>query len=145
MTPKGADNKPSSFVENLVEFCSGRRVACRVRFIAADTAASTVGRMIKDRPHRLDLIYRNQTLYFVTFAARSPVVAGVSPAEYKATDTVATTETAHASSSSVELSHLINAPRCRHGVASPCCHEVTTPGAPRRSEAGTLFINGAAA
>jgi hypothetical protein len=26
--------------------------------------------MIKDRPHRLDLIYINQPLYFVTFAAR---------------------------------------------------------------------------
>ena len=36
--------------------------------LAADTAASTVGRMIKDRPHRLDLIYSNQLLYFVTFA-----------------------------------------------------------------------------
>jgi REP element-mobilizing transposase RayT len=35
--------------------------------IAAGTAASTVGRMIKDRPHRLDLIYVNQPLYFVTF------------------------------------------------------------------------------
>ena len=56
------------------------------------------------------------------------VAAGVSPAEYEATDTVATTETAHASSSSAELSHLINAPRCRHGVASPCRHGVTTPG-----------------
>jgi putative transposase len=38
--------------------------------LAADTAASTVGRMIKDRPHRLDLIYSNQPLYFVTFATR---------------------------------------------------------------------------
>ena len=36
------------------------------------------------------------------------VAAGVSPAEYEATDTVATTGTAHASSSSAELSHLIN-------------------------------------
>ncbi len=26
--------------------------------------------MIKDRPHRLDLIYVNQPLYFVTFATR---------------------------------------------------------------------------
>jgi putative transposase len=26
--------------------------------------------MIKDRPHRLDLIYTNQPLYFVTFATR---------------------------------------------------------------------------
>ena len=26
--------------------------------------------MIKDRPHRLDLIYINQPLYFVTFATR---------------------------------------------------------------------------
>jgi REP element-mobilizing transposase RayT len=26
--------------------------------------------MIKDRPHRLDLIYSNQPLYFVTFATR---------------------------------------------------------------------------
>jgi putative transposase len=38
--------------------------------IAADTAASTVGGMIKDRPHRLDLIYINQPLYFVTFTTR---------------------------------------------------------------------------
>ena len=38
--------------------------------VAAGTAASTVGRMIKDRPHRLDLIYINQPLYFVTFATR---------------------------------------------------------------------------
>jgi REP element-mobilizing transposase RayT len=38
--------------------------------VAADTAASTVGRMIKDRPHRLDLTYINQLLYFVTFATR---------------------------------------------------------------------------
>jgi REP-associated tyrosine transposase len=38
--------------------------------IAAGTAASTVGRMIKDRPHRLDLIYVNQPLYFVTFTTR---------------------------------------------------------------------------
>jgi hypothetical protein len=38
--------------------------------VAADTAASTVGRMIKDRPHRLDLTYINQPLYFVTFATR---------------------------------------------------------------------------
>ena len=43
--------------------------ACRVH-LAADEAASTVGRMIKDRPHRLDLTYINQPLYFVTFAAR---------------------------------------------------------------------------
>ena len=42
---------------------------CRV-LLAADTAASTVGRMIKDRPHRLDLIYSNQPLYFVTFPTR---------------------------------------------------------------------------
>ena len=38
--------------------------------VAAGAAASTVGRMIKDRPHRLDLIYINQPLYFVTFATR---------------------------------------------------------------------------
>ena len=38
--------------------------------VAAGTAASTVGKMIKDRPHRLDLIYINQPLYFVTFATR---------------------------------------------------------------------------
>lgn len=38
--------------------------------IAAGTAASTVGRMIKDRPHRLDRICVNQPLYFVTFATR---------------------------------------------------------------------------
>jgi len=38
--------------------------------VAAGTAASTVGRMIKDRPHRLDLIYIRQPLYFVTFATR---------------------------------------------------------------------------
>jgi len=63
---------------------NGGRVACepkivgagtaattrRTEIVAADTAASTVGRMIKDRPHRLDLIYINQPLYFVTFATR---------------------------------------------------------------------------
>ena len=38
--------------------------------LAAETAASTVRRMIKDRPHRLDLTYINQPLYFVTFATR---------------------------------------------------------------------------
>jgi putative transposase len=38
--------------------------------IAAGTAASTIGRMIKGRPHRLDLIYVNQPLYFVTFTTR---------------------------------------------------------------------------
>jgi REP element-mobilizing transposase RayT len=38
--------------------------------IAAGTAASTVRTMIKDRPHRLDLLYINQPLYFVTFATR---------------------------------------------------------------------------
>jgi putative transposase len=38
--------------------------------LAADTAASTVARMIKDRPHRLDLIHINQPLYFVTFTTR---------------------------------------------------------------------------
>jgi REP element-mobilizing transposase RayT len=38
--------------------------------VAAGTAPSTVGRMIKDRPHRLDLIYIHQPLYFVTFATR---------------------------------------------------------------------------
>jgi len=43
--------------------------ACRV-LLAAETAASTVRRMIKDRPHRLDLTYINQPLYFVTFATR---------------------------------------------------------------------------
>jgi len=37
--------------------------------------------MIRDRPPRLDVIYINQSFYFVTFATRSPVVTGVSPAE----------------------------------------------------------------
>ena len=50
--------------------CSGRRAACEIRGVAAGTAASTVERMIKDRPHRLDLVYINQPLYFVTFATR---------------------------------------------------------------------------
>ena len=43
---------------------------CERGTVAADTAASTVESMIKDRPHRLDLIYVNQPLYFVTFATR---------------------------------------------------------------------------
>jgi REP-associated tyrosine transposase len=47
---------------------SNRRVACEM--LAADTAASTVKGMIKDRPRRLDLIYINPPLYFVTFATR---------------------------------------------------------------------------
>jgi putative transposase len=38
--------------------------------VAVDTPHFTVGGMIKDRPHRLDLIYTNQPLYFVTFATR---------------------------------------------------------------------------
>jgi len=38
--------------------------------IAADTTASTIGKVIKDRPHRLDLIYVSQPLYFVTFTTR---------------------------------------------------------------------------
>jgi putative transposase len=38
--------------------------------VSADAAASTVGRMIKGRPHRVDLIYTSQPLYFVTFATR---------------------------------------------------------------------------
>ena len=42
--------------------CSGRRVACEVKIVAAG--------MIKDRPRRLDLIYIDQPLYFVTFATR---------------------------------------------------------------------------
>jgi REP element-mobilizing transposase RayT len=46
------------------------RVACEDQIVAAGTAASTVGRVIKDRPHRLGLIYINQPLYFVTFATR---------------------------------------------------------------------------
>ena len=37
---------------------------------AAGTAASTVEGMIKDRLHRLGLIYVNQPLYFITFATR---------------------------------------------------------------------------
>src|SRR6476469_9878345 len=49
--------------------------------VAAGTAASTVGRMIKDRPHRLDLIYINQPLYFVTFATR---VRGSIPSLHRA-------------------------------------------------------------
>jgi hypothetical protein len=44
--------------------------------VAAGTAASTVERMIKDRPHRLDLIYINQPLYFVTL---QPVTEDLSP------------------------------------------------------------------
>ena len=39
--------------------------------IAADTAASAVEQMIKDRPHRLDLIYFRSPLYFVTFCTRN--------------------------------------------------------------------------
>ena len=38
--------------------------------LAAGTAGSTVGVMIKDRPHRLDPICIDQPLYFVTFATR---------------------------------------------------------------------------
>jgi putative transposase len=38
---------------------------------AASTAASTVKRVIKDRPHRLDLIYFDQPVYFVTFCTRN--------------------------------------------------------------------------
>src|SRR5215470_2669068 len=38
--------------------------------VAVAAAGSTAEKMIKDRPHRLDLIYINQPLYFVTFATR---------------------------------------------------------------------------
>ena len=51
--------------------CSGTRVACVFWRIAADTAASTVKQMIKDRPHRLDLIYFQSPLFFVTFCTRN--------------------------------------------------------------------------
>ena len=51
--------------------------------VAADTARFTLGRMIKDRPHRLDLIYINQPLYFITFATRDrkriPSLDGAQP------------------------------------------------------------------
>ena len=62
--------------------CGGRRVACEMpgtrnrhgcrhsQSVAADTAATTVGRVIKDRLRRLDLVYVNQPLYFVTFTTR---------------------------------------------------------------------------
>ena len=40
------------------------------RSFAANAVASTIPRMIKDRPNRLDLIYINQPLYFVTFTTR---------------------------------------------------------------------------
>jgi putative transposase len=50
--------------------CSGRRVACEPDSFAAETAAFMVETMIKDRPHRLGLVYVNQPLYFVTFATR---------------------------------------------------------------------------
>ena len=50
--------------------CSGRRVACELESFAAETAAFMVETMIKDRPHRLGLVYVNQPLYFVTFATR---------------------------------------------------------------------------
>jgi hypothetical protein len=51
--------------------CSGRRVACGIFRIAADTAAYTVKQMIKDRPDRLDLIYFRSRLFFVTFCTRN--------------------------------------------------------------------------
>jgi putative transposase len=51
--------------------CSGTRVACVYLRIAADTAASTVKQMIKDRPRRLDLIYFRSPLFFVTFCTRN--------------------------------------------------------------------------
>jgi hypothetical protein len=51
--------------------CSGTRVACVHWRIAADTAASTVKQMIKNRPHRLDLIYFRSPLFFVTFCTRN--------------------------------------------------------------------------
>lgn len=65
-----------------LEFCRGSLIGCdrskirrrqarRYSFdFAAEMAASYNRRMIKDRPHRLDLLYINQPLYFVTFATR---------------------------------------------------------------------------
>jgi hypothetical protein len=51
--------------------CVRRRHACRYSFdFAAKAAAFYNRRMIKDRPHRLDLLYIDQPLYFVTFATR---------------------------------------------------------------------------
>jgi len=39
--------------------------------IAAGTAASTMTAMIKDRPHRLDLIFSTAPLFFVTLCTRN--------------------------------------------------------------------------
>jgi REP element-mobilizing transposase RayT len=43
----------------------------KIETVAADTAASTVNKMIKDRPRRLSLIYVGQPLFFVTFCTRN--------------------------------------------------------------------------
>ncbi len=51
--------------------------------VAAGTAASTVGRMIKNRPHRLDLIYFSQPLYFVSFATPDRFVRPMFPSEIR--------------------------------------------------------------
>ena len=46
-------------------------VARRNGKIAADTAASTAKAVIKGRPHRLDLIYFDVPLFFITFCTRN--------------------------------------------------------------------------
>ncbi len=50
-----------------------QRQACRLRAleIAADMGSSTGKQMIKDRPHRLDLVYSRSPLFFVTFCTRN--------------------------------------------------------------------------
>ena len=42
--------------------------ACRVQIIG--NMGDSADRVIKNRPHRLNLVYTNQPLYFVTFATR---------------------------------------------------------------------------
>jgi putative transposase len=56
---------------NRNEFVAAGVSPAKIETVAADTAASTVNKMIKDRPRRLSLIYIGQPLFFVTFCTRN--------------------------------------------------------------------------
>jgi len=65
-TPKlGEGGSPSKIIR-----LQPARLPLQKKYCCRRHAAFTFGRMIKDRPHRLGLIYISQPLYFVTFATR---------------------------------------------------------------------------
>jgi hypothetical protein len=52
-----------------MKICSGRRVACEVRIIAADTAASTVGKTTKGNQGNEESLGKPKVQILVFFAA----------------------------------------------------------------------------